>query len=334
MCCEATDALLEYIRRSLNLTGLRNLNAPRRLKLRVPVLKEWLLRQGHSQLASSIPDWDPVRKPTGRWKAWEINYLKPIMDEKAAERQAKRNLLAGDTSSAGDIMGGMIQQRHEMAIEGLKALSHGAQQEASSGASAVDVKVGDGVEESQQPLLTMQCATSEPNASDSGGEEAPTFQSKRASRLACDAADAVARALAMAEELGEVLALLEPRSESETSAVQSAVGTLGQLKEDLNNPALSDCSLREMNPTHTVQLSSSQGSESLVGISQLSATALSQFAEGASMLLTSSQESRESAVAPAPQDAESSQQDHIQDEGELDNPSQMSVTGLLAQAAY
>jgi len=33
MCCEATDALLEYIRRSLGLNGLRGLNAPRRLKL-------------------------------------------------------------------------------------------------------------------------------------------------------------------------------------------------------------------------------------------------------------------------------------------------------------
>ena len=62
MCCEATDALLEYVRRYLGLTGLRNLNAPRRLKLRVPVLKEWLQRQGHPGLAAGIPDWDPVRR--------------------------------------------------------------------------------------------------------------------------------------------------------------------------------------------------------------------------------------------------------------------------------
>ena len=75
MCCEATDALLEYVRRYLGLTGLRNLNAPRRLKLRVPVLKEWLQRQGQHALAASIPDWDPVRRPTGRWKAWEMAHL-------------------------------------------------------------------------------------------------------------------------------------------------------------------------------------------------------------------------------------------------------------------
>ena len=96
MCCEATDALLEYVRRYLRLTGLRNLNAPRRLKLRVPVLKDWLQRQGHAPLAESIPDWDPVRRPTGRWKAWEVQHLKPIMDEKAVERQAKRNLVQGE----------------------------------------------------------------------------------------------------------------------------------------------------------------------------------------------------------------------------------------------
>ena len=96
MCCEATDALLEYVRRHLQLTGLRNLNAPRRLKLRVPVLKEWLAKQGHLVLSRAIPDWDPVRRPTGRWKSWEMTYLKPIMDEKAVERQAKRALVVGE----------------------------------------------------------------------------------------------------------------------------------------------------------------------------------------------------------------------------------------------
>ena len=95
MCCEATDALLEFVRRFLGMTGLRNLNAPRRLKLRVPVLKEWLQRQGQGALASTIPDWDPVRRPTGKWKAWEMTNLKPIMDEKAVERQAKRQLVVG-----------------------------------------------------------------------------------------------------------------------------------------------------------------------------------------------------------------------------------------------
>ena len=98
MCCEATDALLEFVRRYLGLTGLRNLNAPRRLKLRVPVLKEWLQRQGQGQLAASIPDWDPVRRPTGRWKSWEMANLKPIMDEKAVERQAKRQLVGGENA--------------------------------------------------------------------------------------------------------------------------------------------------------------------------------------------------------------------------------------------
>ena len=98
MCCEATDALLEFVRRYLGLTGLRNLNAPRRLKLRVPVLKEWLQRMGQTQLAASIPDWDPVRRPTGRWKSWEMANLKPIMDEKAVERQAKRQLVGGENA--------------------------------------------------------------------------------------------------------------------------------------------------------------------------------------------------------------------------------------------
>ncbi len=93
MCCEATDALLEYVRRNLGLNGLRNLNAPRRLKMRVPVLKEWLRCHGATELAMAIPDWDPVRRPTGRWKAWEMTYLKPIMEEKAIERQAKRMLI-------------------------------------------------------------------------------------------------------------------------------------------------------------------------------------------------------------------------------------------------
>mgnify|MGYP003310294894 CR=1 FL=1 len=37
---------------------------------------EWLQRQGQAQLAASIPDWDPVRRPTGRWKAWEATHLK------------------------------------------------------------------------------------------------------------------------------------------------------------------------------------------------------------------------------------------------------------------
>ena len=98
MCCEATDALLEFVRRFLGMTGLRNLNAPRRLKLRVPVLKEWLQRQGQGALASTIPDWDPVRRPTGKWKSWEMANLKPIMDEKAVERQAKRALVGGETT--------------------------------------------------------------------------------------------------------------------------------------------------------------------------------------------------------------------------------------------
>ena len=121
MCCEATDALLEYVRRYLGLTGLRNLNAPRRLKLRVPVLKEWLQRQGQSALANSIPDWDPVRRPTGRWKAWEMAHLKPIMDEKAVERQAKRNLVSGEAKEE------MDKAKRNDAVDALSALASAAQ---------------------------------------------------------------------------------------------------------------------------------------------------------------------------------------------------------------
>ena len=55
MCCEATDALLEYVRRYLGLSGLRNLNAPRRLKLRVPVLN--LGTQRRTVLLAEIRPW-------------------------------------------------------------------------------------------------------------------------------------------------------------------------------------------------------------------------------------------------------------------------------------
>ena len=124
MCCEATDALLEYVRRHLSLQGLRGLNAPRRLKLRLPVLKEWLERQGHNELAQSIPDWDPVRKPTGRWKGWEIIHLKPIMDEKLVERQAKRTLMSGETHVANDMIVGQMAEKQETALAGLAALAN------------------------------------------------------------------------------------------------------------------------------------------------------------------------------------------------------------------
>ena len=126
MCCEATDALLEYVRRNLGLQGLRGLNAPRRLKLRLPVLKEWLEKQGHRQLAESIPDWDPVRKPTGRWKGWEIVNLKPIMEEKLVERQAKRSLMNGDAGEANNMMSGHMQEKHEAALAGLASLATGS----------------------------------------------------------------------------------------------------------------------------------------------------------------------------------------------------------------
>lgn len=123
MCCEATDALLEYVRRYLGLTGLRNLNAPRRLKLRVPVLKEWLQRQGQHNLAASIPDWDPVRRPTGRWKAWEMQHLKPIMDEKAVERQAKRNLVSGEANQLRQMREQAAEDNKQDAIEALMAVA-------------------------------------------------------------------------------------------------------------------------------------------------------------------------------------------------------------------
>jgi hypothetical protein len=123
MCCEATDALLEYVRRYLGLTGLRNLNAPRRLKLRVPVLKEWLQRQGQHALAASIPDWDPVRRPTGSWKAWEVAHLKPIMDEKAVERQAKRSLVTGETNLARQMSAQAAEDNRREAIDALMAVA-------------------------------------------------------------------------------------------------------------------------------------------------------------------------------------------------------------------
>ena len=123
MCCEATDALLEYVRRYLGLTGLRNLNAPRRLKLRVPVLKEWLQRQGQHGLATSIPDWDPVRRPTGRWKSWEMAHLKPIMDEKAVERQAKRNLVSGEANQLREMRERVANDNKQDAIDALMAVA-------------------------------------------------------------------------------------------------------------------------------------------------------------------------------------------------------------------
>mmetsp|Transcript_42785 Transcript_42785/g.112560 ORF Transcript_42785/g.112560 Transcript_42785/m.112560 type:complete len:389 (-) Transcript_42785:279-1445(-) len=245
MCCEATDALLEYIRRSLNLTGLRNLNAPRRLKLRVPVLKEWLQRQGHVELSAHIPDWDPVRKPTGRWKAWEIAYLKPIMDEKAAERQAKRNLLNGDQASAGDIMGGMIRDRHEAAIEGLKALSSAA----APGDDATDDE-DDSEEEnlrpaasnSQQPIMERMAVSH-----DETEFNMDCVQDEKLGRRATTN-ETVTHALGLAISIQSLLASVKPESDAQAMAITAAASAALELQAKLSVPALSVPSWR-MIPT-------------------------------------------------------------------------------------
>lgn len=97
---EATDALLEFVRRQLSMPlGLRGLRAPRRLNVRVPILKMWLRARGAAWLAFMIPDWDSGRKPVpGSWKAWEQAHLKPIMVEMFLKREAKRRLVCGTST--------------------------------------------------------------------------------------------------------------------------------------------------------------------------------------------------------------------------------------------
>lgn len=243
MCCEATDALLEFIRRSLNVTGLRNLNAPRRLKLRVPVLKEWLQRHGHGALASTIPDWDPVRKPTGRWKAWEIGYLKPIMDEKAAERQAKRNLLLGDANAAGDIMGGMIQQRTDAAVEGLCGLSNLANAANDPAASPPDDAMDDSEDEPSKAVPAGLAAgvvqvpvSSEARETFSSGEEDDVRANDARDVVVIN--EPVARALTLAHSMGELLGGLQPSNDAQAQALQAVQRTLTALTAELRMPAL------------------------------------------------------------------------------------------------
>jgi len=252
MCCEATDALLEYIRRSLGLTGLRGLNAPRRLKLRVPVLKEWLLKQGQKLLSDSIPDWDPVRKPTGRWKGWEIIHLKPIMDEKAVERQAKRSLMAGERDQAGDAMGELIESRHAAALQGLKALK-GCTEDTPPSSQAVAV------------IDDTAAAAASSDGTGTGEEESgdDVDVTDVGARKPAEAKPLnVIRALNLADQMQELLTNLVPEGNEQVLAVQHAQQAANALRSTLQTLALAKCLVRTDNRMHLEprSRSSSQGS--------------------------------------------------------------------------
>lgn len=101
MSPEATDALLEFVRERLGRTMLRGLHAPRRLRLRIPAVKDWLRHQGYPELAEYIADWDSVRTLKGAWKQWETTHLKRIMLKSAKLRSAKRFVLRPDVRDYG-----------------------------------------------------------------------------------------------------------------------------------------------------------------------------------------------------------------------------------------
>ena len=237
MCCEATDALLEYVRRHLSLTGLRNLNAPRRLKLRVPVLKEWLQRMGHGALASEIPDWDPIRRPTGRWKSWEIIHLKPIMDEKAIERQAKRKLVSGEA---------LVEDRHAAAIEGLTALQHS--QMSSQDDDDILQDGDDDDEPRDRPELDQDLAIvvmddggrgTDGSAQEAGGGGGGGGLSK-----AADSASHLSHARILASHIHEVLATLAPNDSEQRDALDGALAAAKTLQHRLQSSELAACECR------------------------------------------------------------------------------------------
>ena len=101
MTVETADALLEWVRRKLGVKALHGLGAtPRRLKARVPHVRAYLTNLGEVALATSFPDWDPVRTARGRWKTWEVLELGPIQVEGRAAREKKRTFLAETNTSA------------------------------------------------------------------------------------------------------------------------------------------------------------------------------------------------------------------------------------------
>jgi len=216
MCCEATDALLEYVRRYLGLTGLRNLNAPRRLKLRVPVLKEWLQRQGQHALAGSIPDWDPVRRPTGRWKSWEMAHLKPIMDEKAVERQAKRNLVSGEATKLATAREQAHEDNRQEAIDALIGISGppptelvaiARDPESSPPDAGFPIKAGEGSAHNEEIIGRV-----EDDVADEEEEVEGSIEDSQASmdRLPTTTVEAVHTAVAQIEAVRKLLLRFEP----------------------------------------------------------------------------------------------------------------------------
>lgn len=237
MCCEATDALLEYVRRHLGLTGLRNLNAPRRLKLRVPVLKEWLAKGGHTHLSRAIPDWDPVRRPTGRWKAWEVSYLKPIMDEKAVERQAKRMVMvgAGNANSHLQIMeraqaSNVALTDQYAAVAGLTALQSAVGAVESSQASQVS---------HEGAMLAMPMDEGFRIVDDVGA--ARRTAAAGASVPATSAGEGIRQAQAHALSIQALLSRLEPDNDQQAAPVDAANLALSRLLSALEAPALGGC---------------------------------------------------------------------------------------------
>ena len=95
MCCEATDALLEFVRRYLGLTGLRNLNAPR--VCWCASSQGVAAASGPGPVGGVDPGLGPGAPPDWQ-EVVEMANLKPIMDEKAVERQAKRQLVGGENA--------------------------------------------------------------------------------------------------------------------------------------------------------------------------------------------------------------------------------------------
>lgn len=230
MCCEATDALLEYVRRYLGLTGLRNLNAPRRLKLRVPVLKEWLQRQGQHALASSIPDWDPVRRPTGRWKAWEMAHLKPIMDEKAVERQAKRNLVSGEATQMARAQEMNESTNRQEAIDALMAVGH-SEMSAANAPSAEPVLMVEHVRSDNQDDFQEM-------VEDDGGEGAEEVDGAEESQPGDEnimtATEALETACSRVASIRALLLRFDPQTDMQNAMFYDCVQQVNQLESVLS----------------------------------------------------------------------------------------------------
>jgi len=327
MCCEATDALLEYIRRSLGLNGLRGLNAPRRLKLRVPVLKEWLLKQGQKLLSDSIPDWDPVRKPTGRWKAWEIIHLKPIMDEKAVERQAKRSLMAGERDQAGDAMGELIESRHAAALQGLKALK-GCTEDTPPSSQGVAVTA----------VAVMDDTAAAAAGGEGSGEEESVDDVDVPDVDAREPAEAkplnVIRALNLADQMQELLTNLVPEGNGQLLAVQHAQQAADTLRSALQTLAFAD-----LISSSQISISGLEGSQLSQGVADepSSQVLVVGLTSGASQELAFQEGGSRTANGPAnsPPECQGASQDRVssQEADEAEALSALVGASLIPQVA-